>query len=135
MTIKTRLATAALVAVSGALVMIVILLTDGMGSIKKPDLPFIWAAGAGAGMAGLLVAPLFGRAGRYRNLWAMAGAVLATTLGAALAGVMMEPGMIGAALIIAPVFVGAALFEYPVSGLTWLLSMWLIHVSARAMRG
>jgi hypothetical protein len=128
MILSHRLYTATLIGLSGAVTM----LAMGMGR-GEPMMVFI--AGAGALVAGLPAAGLFGHAGREGMFSAMAGAVLATALGAGLAGfaLALATGFLGA-MLLGPVAVGSAIVTQPVVALAWIGTMAGVHLLTRIAR-
>ncbi len=113
-----RLAAAALIGTSGTLVMLAMLWPRW-----HQDWPFLIAATLGASLSGWCLADCFGK-GRGLGLF-LVGAVVATLLGAALAGLGL--GLIfGAGLegmMIGPAAVGQALITQPHVLITWGLCM------------
>ncbi|MGL4322019.1 MAG: hypothetical protein ACRCS3_14265 [Paracoccaceae bacterium] len=128
MTLSYRLYTAALIGLSGAVTM----LAMGMGR-GAPMMVVI--AGVGALLAGLPVASLFGHEGREGVLSSIAGAVMATGLGAMMAGfaLALTTGFLGAVLL-GPVAVATAILTEPVVMLAWVGSMAGVHVLTRIAR-
>jgi hypothetical protein len=83
----------------------------------SPDL--ILPACMGAALAGALTAPLFGKA---HPLWALIAAILATTLGASLAGAYPGwPRDLPLGIAFGPLAVWAGITQTPLSLVVWLL--------------
>ncbi len=122
MILSHRLYTATLIGLSGAATM----LAMGMGDV---DLVMVVMAAGGAATAGLPVAGLFGGRGSEGAFAAMAGAVMATGLGAMLAGfgLALATGF-GGAVVMAPAAVAGAILSQPMTLLIWLGSMTVVHV-------
>jgi hypothetical protein len=128
MILSHRLYTATLIGLSGTAVMCAM----AFGRVE-PTMAIL--AGAGAFVAGLPVAGLFGGRGQEGALAATAGAIMATGLGAMLAGcaLALTTGFL-AAVAIAPTAVFAAIVSQPVAALTWAGSMAGVHVLTRLAR-
>jgi hypothetical protein len=128
MILSHRLVTAALIGLSGAAVMFAM---TGL----YPDTALISAAGFGAALAGLPVAGMFGAPGR-RGVWlALAGAVLATGLGAMMAGFAVGLASNYLALvIIAPAVVAGSLISSPLAFAAWAITMAGTHVTLALWR-
>jgi hypothetical protein len=122
MHLSHRLYTATLIGLSGASTM----LAMGMGHM---DPAMVIIAGAGAAVAGLPVAGLFGLRGGEGLFAATAGAVMATGLGALLAGfaLALVTGFVGA-MLMAPVAVAGAILMQPMVAFAWVLSMAGVHL-------
>ena len=143
---ELRLKIAALLAIAGGLLAFVM-----FGATVGPPLDTLLsicgAAVVGAGLAGIPTAALFGQSGKARDIWAVLGALLATVLGSALAGMIyfapwslffVSQGTMGVfgvlkVLVLSPMIVGMGLWSIT-SGPVWLLLMTLVHVIAIAMR-
>jgi hypothetical protein len=128
MILSHRLYTSTLIGLSGASVMAAM----GQGYF---DPAMLMVAALGAGLAGLPVASLFGGRGRDGALAALAGAVMATGLGAALAGfaTTLMTGYAGA-ILIAPAAVYGAILSQPMTALSWAGSMAGVHLLTRLAR-
>ncbi|MGL5010919.1 MAG: hypothetical protein ACRC6I_13645 [Paracoccaceae bacterium] len=123
MNLAHRLATAALIGLSGATVMLAI---TGL----RPDAALISAAGIGATIAGLPVARLFGHPGRRGVALALLGAVLATAIGASVAGFIVGLASNYLALvIIAPAVVAGAVISSPLAAAAWLVTLGGTHLA------
>ncbi len=129
MILSHRLYTATLIGLSGASVMVAM----AGGDVETTMLTI---AAAGAAIAGLPVAGLFGGRGEEGVFAAMAGAVMATGLGAMLAGfaLALSTGF-GGAVLVAPVAVAASIFSEPMVALTWASSMAGVHLLSMLARG
>ncbi len=107
-----------------------------LGAGVHNDLPLLVAAAIGASLAGALTAELFGHPGRYGLHRFFFGAILATTLGAALAGLgfglFLGAGLGG--LFIGPITVFIAVFGAPLKLLVWLGSMGTVQIVMRHLR-
>ena len=117
MILSHRIYTSVLIGLSGASVMAAM----GQGHFEPG---MVVVATAGAGLAGLPVAGLFGGRGREGVLAAVAGAVMATALGAMLAGgaLALMTGF-GGAVFIAPAAVAGAILSQKLTALAWVGSM------------
>jgi hypothetical protein len=82
----------------------------------------------GAAVSGFACASAFGRPGRYGIIWAVAGAILATTIGAAVAGATMV-GFMGAALGV--IGVVDYFVRFPSLVLAWAAMMLAVHWGLR----
>jgi hypothetical protein len=128
MILSHRLYTSALIGLSGVATMVAM----GQGHM---DPAMVIIAGLGATVAGLPVAGLFGIRGREGALAAFAGAVMATGLGAMLAGFALALVMnFGGAILIAPAAVAGAIISQPLTALAWVGSMAGVHVLTRIAR-
>jgi hypothetical protein len=128
MILSHRLYTSALIGLSGVSVMVAM----GQGHFEPA---MAGVAGLGAALAGMPVAGLFGGRGREGALAAIAGAVMATGLGAMLAGFALALMMgFGAAVLIAPAAVAGAIISQPLTALTWIGSMAGVHLLSRRAR-
>ena len=129
MSLFHRLLVAALTGCSGAAVMIAML------GFRLANPEFVWAAAGGATVAGALCAGFFDRALGWGMLMAALGAVLATFLGAALAGfglvVLARAG--GAVILFAPLMVSAAILSSPTVFLIWAGTMSMAHLVPRLL--
>ena len=97
---------------------------------RIPDLTLF--ASIGAAFAGLLTAPLFAKEHR---LWAFIAPVLATTLGASLAGAYVGwPGDIPLGLAFGPVMVWAHIAQNPLILLLWLAGAIAVRRTACYLR-
>jgi hypothetical protein len=121
MILSHRLYTATLIGLSGAATMAAM----GLG---RGDTVMVVIAGVGAFVAGLPVAGLFGHHGQDGVLGAVAGAVMATALGAMLAGfaLALASGFIGA-MLLGPIAVATAILTQPIVALSWVGSMAGVH--------
>ncbi len=127
MPITHRLLAAALIAVSGALVMLAI-----GAPFAIVDLALVAFAAAGAFLAGLVCAKLFGQTGRDGDATAIVGAILSTLLGAAIAGLCVGFSALGVRMVImAPIFVAGAILTSPLVFPVWVTSMWAAHLAMR----
>lgn len=124
--------TAAMLALSGGVVMVALCLGEGANAVYGHDLTELARAAAiGAGIAGLFLAGLFGREGGLGLALATLGAGLATSLGAALAGALV----LGAeGLGLGPVFVLGGLVQSPLAILIWGAAMFAVHAISQAER-
>lgn len=106
---------------------IMYLLHAHWGAFYLPDTPeFLMAAFAGGCAGGMASAWAFGRQGQYAILFTMLGAVLATSIGAAVGGSLFAPGF---GTFIGVVAVADALINYPVTVLPWAGMMFLLHLA------
>jgi len=101
-------------------------------AIGLPEAGFVHAAAKGAALGGLGASGLFGRGGEYGWVWALAGAVLATLIGAALGAVFLEDDLQAAPLGL--VLVVPAILGEPTVMAVWGCVMGAIHHGARHMR-
>lgn len=116
-----RLKIALAIGLWGAITMIAL---TGIDTVQP-----ILAAGLGATLAGACVAPLFASAKAGSSLTA---ALLATTLGAALASALvLEANDFPASLILGPWFVWSGLMASPLALLIWLGGLVAIHYAAQ----
>jgi hypothetical protein len=123
MHITHRLFAAILVAMSGASVMV------AMSGARHIEIGLVVSATCGAFIAGIVSAPLYGHPGRPGAVMAAIGALFATTLGAAIAGlglglVTTEPMI----FFLAPVVVGASIVGMPHVLLVWTITMAGAHL-------
>ena len=127
---KDRLLHAAVAGLAGGAVMLAML-----GKVEGNVLAFALPAVAGAFLAGLACADLFRFPGRRGLVFAALGAVAATLLGAAIAGLglglFIGPTIAGA--WIAPTAVAVALVTQPAVLLTWAVFMTLTSLLFRRM--
>lgn len=110
------------------------LLSNG-GMIGGDGMMFVTCAGLGAGFAGALTAPLFGRPGARGDALALLGAALATLVGASIGGTLMA--LLDGAyitslsmLLLGPAFVALSFADAPAVALLCLgcfvaLHLWL----------
>ncbi len=129
MHITHHLFAATLTAMSGASVMV------GMDMSGRTDPGLVLSAACGAFIAGAFAAPLFGHGHRQGAVMAAIGAIFATALGAAIAGlglalVAAEP----LAVLVAPVIVAAAILASPHLLLVWVVTMAGVHLVMRFVR-
>lgn len=104
------------------------------------DLNVVWAnevtlmplAGMSAGLAGLALPGWMGQGGRNGWLLAFSGFVLATALGAAVAGTLLLPVL---GTLIAPMLLLENAIEYPFFGMSWLLIFAALQIGAIKIRG
>lgn len=128
MILSHRIYTSTLIGISGASVMCAM-------SFGRVEPAMAMIAGAGAFFAGLPVAGLFGGQGRKSALAAGAGAVMATGLGAILAGVVLALGTgFPGAVAVAPAAVFGAILSKPLAALTWACSMAGVHFLTQLAR-
>jgi hypothetical protein len=123
MHITHRLFAATLIAMSGASVMVAMTLPGGTNA------ELLLPAGCGAFIAGIISGPLFGQPARQGAVMAAIGAIFATALGAALAGLGL--GLVAAepmVFFLAPVAVGAAIIGMPHVLLVWIATMAGAHL-------
>ncbi|MGL4237361.1 hypothetical protein [Tabrizicola sp.] len=123
MHITHRLFAATLIAMSGASVMV------AMTTPGHIDPELLLPAACGAFIAGAISAPLFGHPARQGAVMAAIGAIFATALGAAAAGlglalVAADPVF----FLIAPVMVGASILAMPHVLLVWVGTMAGAHL-------
>ena len=85
----------------------------------------------GAGLAGLICAPLFGHAGRGGVALALLGGLLCTALGAALGGAAMFGAHAGVPAI---GVIGGAIIQSPLILLLWGCCLLVVHLGARWLR-
>jgi hypothetical protein len=131
MTNQHRLLAALLVALSGSTVMTLMIWPDW-----QSEGGLIVLAGGGAFVAGMGCAKLFGQPGHAGVGWAVLGALLATSIGAAFAGFvlgLMSWPSLGIALI-APVLVIVTVFTQPTVMLGWVITMTLVHLVSLWLR-
>lgn len=113
---------AAAIGLAGLLCSVVLVLLG-----DTSDLRFVWGneivvvvlAGPSAWLAGLAVAGLFGDTTRWGWFGAFVGYVMATAVGAAIAGTVLVPAC---GTIVAPLILLANFLDYPLVGLGWLLT-------------
>ena len=127
---RHRAFSAILVSVSGLAVIL------AMGaSFRNYDLALILAAGSGALVGGAVCAGLFGQPGRAGVALAALGAVLATLIGAALAGLgfglVVGPTLAG--LLYGPIAVAQAIATMPMVLVTWGATMAAAHLALRTL--
>ncbi len=140
-----RLKIAALLAVSGGLVMLAIEWIEPMGD--DSDLAIMVALAAfGAFASGFVTAPLFGQSGKRGVGWACLGAILATLLGAAVGGFLfafISPPGLGRELVsfnnmlgfsIVSAFVVATFLATTFVGLVWGLVFCVVHLIGGFLR-
>ena len=132
---------AVLIGIAGALVMLAIDLVEP--HMVGSDIALaVLMAFLGAFLGGFLTAPLFGQSAPGAVFLACLGALLATTIGAALGGLMFGVaavlidgsfGMIGDVLVISlmAVVVVGTLIATTAVGLIWLPAMGAIHLLGR----
>lgn len=130
-----RLRLAGLTAAAGGIVSVAMVLFGGSTARFLPTGDgFHVAAVLGAGLAGLALAPTFGRPGWLGWIMATIGAVGATLLGAfagaAMIGLVFGQALIGSLGLVA--ILGAA--ENPVAVLIWGLTMAALHLEAGRVR-
>ena len=127
---KDRLFPAAVAGLAGGVVMFAML-----GTLEADVIAFVLPAIGGAFLAGLACAGLFRFPGRRGLAFAALGAVAATLLGAAIAGLglglFIGPTIAGA--WIAPYAVASAILTQPAVLLTWAVSMTLTSLLFRRM--
>lgn len=131
MSASLRPAAAALIGLSGTL---------GMLSMVPPlwgdGWPFILAAATGASCMGYVFADCFGHSGRRGLALCLAGALMTTVFGAAVAGLCL--GLVAAlapvGLIIGPLVVGQALLTSPPTLAIWVGTMTLAHLMMGLLR-
>lgn len=130
MPVEHRTVAAALCALSGLAVIF------AMGA--RPDLrdlDITLSAGCGALIGGAICAGLFGHSGRLGIALSALGAIVATSIGAALAGVAygiwVGPTLLG--IIYGPMTVGYAILTMPVVTLVWGATMAAAHLAMRAL--
>ena len=144
MTVKNRIGIAILIGLSGALVFAAMIAESG-----DPG-PYWWVylfPFAGAALAGLFLAPFFGRRGGRGLRDAFFGAIALTFGGAALAGfatigfVALAEGeqfplseFLRFTLVGGPMVVGASLILAPLMALYWVACLVLVHLAARYLR-
>jgi hypothetical protein len=121
---------AVLVSVSGLAVIF------AMGaSLRGNDLGLILSAGGGALIGGTLCAGLFGQPGQRGLALAALGAVLATLIGAAVAGLgfglVVGPTLAG--ILYGPLTVAHAIATMPVVLLAWTATMVGAHLTLGAL--
>lgn len=96
------------------------------------DSALILPAAVAATCGGALTAPLFGRP---RRLWAFAAPLLATTLGAALAGAYVGfPQDIALGLAFGPLLVWACIAQNPVVAGVWLIGAFTLRRAAYSLK-
>ncbi|MFL4470767.1 hypothetical protein ACERZ8_13070 [Tateyamaria armeniaca] len=146
LTYAPRLRCAALTAMAGGAVAQTMSLWGGHLARFLPPMAVMMGAGAvGAGIAGLILADAFGRAGRRGAFCALLGWPIATLLGAVIGAtlVVIEAMELSAATLAHAVSEGApfgimALMDgistSPAVAGIWLLSGWAMHVGARVER-
>ena len=120
-----RLASAALIGAAGFVTMLAML-----GAGLHNGWPLLVAAAIGASLAGGLTAELFGHPGKHGLHRFFIGAILATTLGAALAGLgfgLILGARLGG-LFIGPITVFLAVFGAPLKLLVWLGAMGTVQI-------
>jgi hypothetical protein len=123
MHITHRLFAATLISMSGASVMVAMMMPGHI------DPALILPAACGAFIAGAIAAPLFGHSARQGAVMAAIGAIFATALGAAIAGLGL--GVVAAeplVLVFAPIFVGASILSTPHVLLVWVTTMAGAHL-------
>jgi hypothetical protein len=131
MPITHRLVAAALIGTSGTLVMLAMFWPNwGL------DWPLIPGAAIGASCAGYALADFFGHPGQTGFGFGLAGAVLATLCGAALAGlgfgiVLAQPL---AGVVFGPIAVGQALLVSPPTLATWIATMTFANLAMGRLR-
>ena len=96
---------------------------------KVPAVPFVAAAMAGGGMAGLGVHFLFGRDGMTGAVLACLGGLAATVAGGILAGILVLP--LRSLDLVATALVFSALSPILI---LWMVLMSLVHVAAQGWR-
>lgn len=104
------------------------------GELGGGGLAVLLSAAAGGAVGGLAAAPLYGRPGGAGWGWAVLGAVAATGLGAALAGLLAGAIVMANALagmVFAPVVVAMQLATRPAVALTWAASLGALHLTMR----
>ena len=94
---------------------------QGNNMLLGAEVWFICVALIGAALAGFVVASAFGRRGRVGQIIALTGAVMATTIGAWLGGLLMFGEIDGAMASV--VMVGLTIVSSPIAGLIWVTSM------------
>ena len=131
MTLAVRLTGATLIALSGALVMI------AMIGPNERDAALFVVAFLGAFLAGLRMAPYFGKPGGDGVLEAVIGTMFATLLGAVIAGLLFSfllPGGGIVMIVVAPFVVLTALASFGTSALIWVLTMCITHLVMLILR-
>jgi hypothetical protein len=95
-------------------------------------LSLILAAAVGAGLAGILCAPFFGRMGRAGLALAVLGGLLCTVIGAGLGGILLLGPAAGppAAAVIAEI-----ILKTPLIAMLWACCLLTVHLGARWLRG
>lgn len=101
--------------------------------ISAATLWFLGAAGLGAFLAGMAIAPMFGTAADIKG-WAVAllGALVTTALGSALGGTFVFPG---AGTLFAPVIVFTQMWDRAILLLSWAIGMAAVNLYALRLRG
>ena len=96
------------------------------------SLDLLWPACIGAALAGALTAPLFGKA---HPLWSLIAAILATTLGASMAGAYVGwPRDIPLGIGFGPLVVWAGIAQKPLGLLVWLLGAIVMRLAAYSLK-
>ncbi|MEM7318398.1 MAG: hypothetical protein AAF408_05170 [Pseudomonadota bacterium] len=120
-----------MMATNGALVAVAMVHFHGSVITRTVTEPvFVLGAGLAAFVSGYLSAPLFGQKGAIGLFLAALGGILATLIGAALAGLLILPDQ-NLELAITGLLLSFAI--PPIFGL-WLLAMGLIHWQAGVVR-
>lgn len=133
MTGRARVWLAAAHALLGALLMVGLDVAADGALLDQPRtlVQMTASATAGAGAAGAVCAPLYGRPGGRGWAIAAAGLCAATALGASLGGTLFLPG---AGTVFAPAVVAVMMWHAPVLVLLWLAGLAAIHRLAAALR-
>ena len=131
---KLMLIGAALIGIGGGLCAASLFVAARLGvgqAVTFQPVLVVPLAGAGAWLAGLVVYRFFGHPGRRGWVWAGLGYVLATGLGAAVAGTGLYPGV---GTLTAPLILAVVIATSPVNLPVWLASSAIIHLAMRKMR-
>lgn len=104
-----------------AIAMLASMRLQGNSLLGGDEVPVVAVALVGAFLAGLVIAPAFGRRGRIGWAIALAGAVATTVVGAFLGGFMLFGSLEDAMICV--VMVGSSIVAFPITGLVWVAAM------------
>lgn len=116
----------------GAIALFVVCFSGTESGLRSPVLRF--GAALGGGLAGALLAPLFGRQGGWGGVLAFVAAIAATMLGGAVAGLVFDPGAQFGGPLMGAVMGSAMVLWHPLPALVWLAGFTALHLALRHWR-